>query len=81
MKKLKLDQKPFANIALVNWFDNALKASEFDVLVKFLDNPADQTSWMWDENSCQFVRRFEDQQALPLSLSSEVFYVFEKNLC
>ena len=45
------------NISLEEWFETALKASEFDVLVKFLDNPADQTSWMWDKNSCQFVRR------------------------
>ena len=45
------------NISLEEWFETALKASEFDVLVKFLDNPEDQTSWMWDENSCQFVRR------------------------
>ena len=44
------------NISLDQWFETALKASEFDALVKFLDNPADQTSWMWDENSCQFVR-------------------------
>ena len=33
------------NISLDQWFETALKASEFDVLVKFLDNPADQTSW------------------------------------
>lgn len=45
------------NISLEEWFETALKASEFDVLVKFLDNPEDQTSWMWDENTCQFVRR------------------------
>ncbi len=47
------------DISLEEWFETALKASEFDVLVKFLDNPDDQTSWMWDENSCQFVRRVE----------------------
>ena len=35
--------------------------SEFDVLVKFLDNPEDQTSWMWDENSCQFIRRSDTE--------------------
>ncbi|KUO69878.1 MAG: hypothetical protein APF81_14770 [Desulfosporosinus sp. BRH_c37] len=47
------------NISLEEWFETYLKASEFDVLVKFLDNPEDQTSWMWDEKSCQFVRRSE----------------------
>lgn len=47
------------NISLEEWFETALKASEFDVLVKFLDNPADQTSWIWDEKLCQFIRRFE----------------------
>jgi hypothetical protein len=45
------------DISLEEWFAAALKASEFDVLVKFLDNPEDQTLWMWDDNSCQFVRR------------------------
>ena len=38
------------NISLEEWFETALKASEFDVLVKFLDNPEDQNSWKWDEN-------------------------------
>lgn len=47
------------NISLEEWFETALKASEFDVLVKFLDNPEDQTSWMWDEDTSQFVRRSE----------------------
>jgi len=47
------------NISLEEWFETALKASEFDVLVKFLDNPANQTSWMWDKNSSQFVRRYD----------------------
>jgi len=47
------------NISLEEWFETALKASEFDVLVKFLDKPEDQTSWMWDEKLCQFVRRSE----------------------
>ena len=46
-------------ISLEEWFKTALKASEFDVLVKFPDNPEDQTSWMWDEITCQFVRRAE----------------------
>ena len=45
------------NISLEEWFETALKASEFDVLVKFLDNPEDQTSWMWDEELWQFVIR------------------------
>jgi len=45
------------NISLEEWFHTSLKTSEFDVLVKFLDNPDDQTSWMWDEKSSQFVRR------------------------
>ena len=47
------------NMTLEEWFETALKASEFDVLVKFLDHPEDQTSWMWDEKLCQFVRRTE----------------------
>lgn len=47
------------NISLEEWFETALKSSEFDVMVMFLDNPADQTSWMWDDKSCQFVRRSE----------------------
>jgi len=47
------------NISLEEWFETALKASEFDVLVKFLDKPEDQTSWTWDEKLCQFVRRSE----------------------
>jgi hypothetical protein len=47
------------NITLEEWFETALKASEFDVLVKFLGNPEDQTSWMWDEDTSQFVRRSE----------------------
>jgi len=47
------------NISLDQWFETALKASEFDVLVKFLDNPEEATAWMWDENLCQFVRRSE----------------------
>jgi len=34
------------DISLEEWFQTSLKASEFDVLVKFLDNPTDQTSWM-----------------------------------
>ena len=46
-------------ISLEEWFVTALKASEFDVLVKFLDSPEDQTPWMWDENLCRFVRRIE----------------------
>lgn len=45
------------NISLEEWFESALKASEYDVLIKFLNNPEDQTSWKWDENLCQFVRR------------------------
>ena len=47
------------DISLEEWFATALKTSEFDVLVKFLDNPDDQTSWMWDEKLCQFIRRAE----------------------
>ncbi|MFZ3101842.1 MAG: hypothetical protein WA113_06510, partial [Desulfitobacteriaceae bacterium] len=47
------------NISLEEWFETALKASEFDVLVKFQNNPEDQTSWIWDEKLCQFVRRSE----------------------
>jgi len=47
------------DISLEEWFETVLKASEFDVLVKFLDNPDDQTSWLLDEKLCQFVRRSE----------------------
>lgn len=47
------------NLSLEEWFETALKASELDVLIKFLNNPEDQTSWMWDVNSSQFVRQFE----------------------
>lgn len=47
------------NLSLEEWFEAALKASEFDVLVMFLENQEDQTSWMLDENSCQFVRRLD----------------------
>jgi len=47
------------NISMEDWFESALKASEFDVLVKFLDNPEDQKSWVWDETSCRFVRLHE----------------------
>lgn len=49
------------DISVEEWFESALKSSEFDVMVKFLDNPEDQTSWMWDEELCQFVRRFENE--------------------
>lgn len=45
------------NISLEEWLETALITSEYDVLVKFLDNPEDQTSWMWDNTLCQFVRR------------------------
>lgn len=48
-------------ITYQEWFDTALKESEFDVLVRFLDNPEDQTSWMWDENLCRFVRSSETE--------------------
>lgn len=43
-------------ITYEEWFETALRESEFDVLVKFMDNPEDQTSWKWDENLCRFVR-------------------------
>lgn len=49
------------NISLEEWFENALKASEYDVLIKFLNHPEDQTSWKWDENLNQFVRRLDDE--------------------
>lgn len=45
------------NISLDEWFQTALKAAEFDVLVKFLNSPEEQKLWVWDENSSQFVRR------------------------
>lgn len=47
------------DISLDEWFKTALKASEFDVLVKFLENPEEATAWMWDEKLFQFVRRSE----------------------
>ena len=47
------------NISLDQWFETALKASEFDVLVMFLGNPEEATAWKWDEKLCQFVRRSE----------------------
>jgi len=44
------------NISLEGWFETALKASEFDVLVKFLNNPEDQKLWVWDESSRRFFK-------------------------
>ncbi|WP_425803153.1 hypothetical protein ACHOLT_17270 [Desulfitobacterium sp. Sab5] len=41
------------------WFQKAIKDSEYDVLVKFINNPEDQNSWKWDENLCLFVRNSE----------------------
>lgn len=46
-------------IELGKWFETALKSSEFDKAVKYLDYPEEQKSWIWDENSRQFNRRFE----------------------
>ncbi|MDQ7092513.1 hypothetical protein REC12_02795 [Desulfosporosinus sp. PR] len=45
------------NVSLEEWFESALKASEFDVLTNLLNSPKDQISWMWDEKICRFVRR------------------------
>ncbi|AFM40601.1 hypothetical protein Desaci_1597 [Desulfosporosinus acidiphilus SJ4] len=45
------------NISLEEWFESALKASEFDVLINLLTSPKDQVSWMWDEKIGRFVRR------------------------
>lgn len=47
------------DITYEEWFETALRESEFDVLIRFLNNPEDQTSWKWDENLCQFVRTSE----------------------
>jgi len=47
------------NISLEEWFDTALKASEYDVLISFLGNPKEATAWIWDDKVCQFVRRSE----------------------
>lgn len=47
------------NISLEEWFKNAIRASEYDVLIKFLDNPAKQKSWIWNNDTSQFVRRFD----------------------
>ena len=47
-------QKAACNIFLEEWSETALKASEFDVLVKYLDNPEKATDWY--EKLCQFVR-------------------------
>lgn len=44
-------------ITLGEWFETALRESEFDVLVRFLGNPEEATAWKYDENLCQFVRR------------------------
>jgi len=44
-------------ITLEEWFETALRESEFDVLVKFLGNAEEATAWKWDENLCRFVRR------------------------
>ncbi|MDR3584521.1 MAG: hypothetical protein P4L59_04265 [Desulfosporosinus sp.] len=33
-------------ITYEEWFETALKASEFNGFVKFLDNPENQTSWI-----------------------------------
>lgn len=30
------------------WFETALRESEFDVLVRFLGNPEEATGWKWD---------------------------------
>ena len=46
--KVRLDEVcNLLNISLEEWFETALKASEF------------QTSWMWDEYLCQYVSRSE----------------------
>ncbi|WP_088226060.1 hypothetical protein [Desulfosporosinus sp. FKB] len=45
------------NVSFEEWFESALKASEFDVLTNLLSNPKDKVSWMWDEKLSRFVRR------------------------
>ena len=52
--RLEADCKSL-NISLDEWFHKSLKVSEFDVLVKFMDNPKAATEWQWDEKICQFV--------------------------
>ena len=44
------------NISLDQWFETALKASEFDVLVRFLGNSEDQTAWMLGSEKASEVR-------------------------
>lgn len=41
------------------WFETALRESEFDVLVRFLGNPEEAIARKWDESLCRFVRSSE----------------------
>ncbi|MHB8127282.1 MAG: hypothetical protein ACYDEJ_16995 [Desulfitobacteriaceae bacterium] len=45
------------NLTLEEWLEKALRESEFDVLVRFLDKHEEAKAWKWDENLCRFVRR------------------------
>jgi hypothetical protein len=49
------------DITIQEWFEKAIADSEFDVLVRFLGNPEDQSSWKWNEDLCRFVRRSDDK--------------------
>lgn len=46
-------------ITYEEWFETALRESEYDVLVRFLGSPEEATAWKWDEKLVQFVRRFD----------------------
>lgn len=48
-------------ITYEEWFDTALRESEYDVLIRFLGNPEKATGWMWDQDIGQFVRCDEDE--------------------
>lgn len=41
------------------WFETALRESEYDVLVRLLGNPEEATASKWDADQYQFVNRYE----------------------
>ncbi len=47
------------NITYEEWFETALKESEYDVLVRNLGNPEEAKAFKWDEELCEFVRRYD----------------------
>lgn len=46
-------------ITYEEWFETALRESEYDVLTKFMSDSEDQTEWKWDADLCRFVRSSE----------------------